>query len=75
MAVKWEVALRSVGDRKDTYASLRDAARGLADISGRNVETCLTALRRYTPGQKMRAPRQSCPRCAAILALLKADVK
>jgi hypothetical protein len=71
----WETALRSVGDRKDTYASLRDAARNLADISGRNPDTCLSALRRYKPGQKIRTPRPHCSRCRAILALLKSDVK
>ena len=39
----WETALRSVGDRKDTYASLRDAARNRARKSARRAPTVAAA--------------------------------
>lgn len=47
----------------------RARARALAAASGRPVETCLTALRRYRPGK---APRKLtiCARCAQIRRIL-----
>ena len=65
--MSWEAL---VAHHANAPGTQRGKARALAYASGRPFATCYAALRRYTPGKRVRRLPHPCARCAQIRRLL-----